>query len=69
MTPRRDTRTLDLFAAVLRPIARRATSVIADDDLLGVEARDALERACGGRWRESQHLLPGEKTIEDERLS
>jgi len=49
--------------------ADRELPPIATDDVLGVDARDALERECGGRWRESPYLLPGEETIRDERLS
>ncbi len=41
-------------------------------DVLGldtVEEIDAIERARGGKWRESRTLAPDEEVIEDARLT
>lgn len=49
--------------------ARRAVTWIDVPQASVTEEIDALERARGGKWRESRTLAPDEEVIEDARLT
>ncbi len=57
----------DPAAPVLARRRLRGVPVMVSEEC-GVDALDAHERAHGGRWRESDRLLPDEVVIRDERL-
>lgn len=59
----------DPAPAVLHPRRLRGRVVEDLDTLATIEWRDELERAGGGKWRQSERLLPGEEVIKDARLS